>query len=212
MPPRDKSWTRSIGSSRTLRQNSRFCTVSVAKMFTRATENDCKSSNTLFTGLKVHSVLVNVVCEFSFWADFALSPPLYYLSHCLLLSPLSLPPPTFKCAFYQSNSWAAAERSTSSAIKNKKRLQLPYSLTLYGYYCLDPFSLVKQHNSAFWWAYWSYCLVIPYLNTGLPHKAQRERMYDEKREFVFCVINVLGVFPLILLSFSFLLLCWSCSK
>lgn len=46
------------------------------------------------------------------------------LCDCLLLSPLSSPPATFKCAFYQSNSWATAERSTDWAREKAPSSQL----------------------------------------------------------------------------------------
>lgn len=75
-----------------------------------------KSSNTLF--LKVHSVLVIAMSEFAFWADFTLSLLLYSCCHTASSTsfPIIFTRPS-KCAIYSSNSWAAAERSSSSAIK-----------------------------------------------------------------------------------------------
>lgn len=72
---------------------------------------------------------------------------------------------------------------------------------------------MKRHNLSFWWAHWSSCLGIPYLSTGLPHKAPQKRICVQKNPqtispLFFCSMNVV-FFQLILLSFSFTFLSYS---
>lgn len=130
MPPRDKildplHWQQSGALTERQILHS-FCSSRVRT----CDGNEWESSNPLFSAPKVHSAITKVMCEFAYWADFALSPP-SYPGTLPLPSPHYLYPPThtFKCVFYQSHSWTAAE--SCKGAKKKKPIASPLSSSIW---------------------------------------------------------------------------------
>lgn len=139
---------------------------------------------------------MDVIFEFSFWADFALSPLLCSLSHCLLLSPLSSPPATFKCAFYQSNSWATAERSTDSAAEKAPASPLSRFIWLL---LSRPVFPCEAAQLCVLTGLVKLLPCYPLSQHWTPSQSTARKNVWWKREFVFWAINVFFPQPLVIL-------------